>query len=367
MTKTKDIVQQEAFEEIKEKNRSTAAISMGVGKTLLGLKFVDYATGPDDTVLVVAPKVSIFKSWIDEAYLHGYQHVLNRIKFTTYLSLKKQKQDYKLVVLDEVHSLKFSHEFWLSFYPGRILGLTGTPPVKKFSERAKMIKKYCPIAYTYIVDEAVDDKILNDYRIYVHYLKLDRNRNIERINRKTNRPFYVSEYDNYNYWCKQVDEAETKSAEKNARLMRMKVLQDFKSKETKAKELLSHINDKCIIFANTKAQADRICSISYHTGNQMSEQNLEDFKSGKRKTLSCVLQLVEGVNVPHLKQSIILHAYGNERKFAQRFGRNLRLMITEMATVHLLCYADTIDEEWVESALKQFNPDKIIRVDTDVL
>lgn len=367
MTKTKDIIQEEAFQAIKDQNRSTAAIGMGVGKTLLGLKYIDFTTGPDDKVLVAAPKVSIFKSWIDEAYIHGYVHLLDRIKFTTYLSLKKQAHDYKLLVLDEVHSLKFSHEFWLNFFPGKILGLTGTPPVKKFSERGKMVKTYCPVVYKYIVDEAVDDKILNDYRIYVHYIKLDKAKNIERINRKTNRPFYVSEQDNYNYWCRMVDEAETKSTEKNARLMRMKVLQDCKSKETKTKELMSHIHDKCIIFANTKVQADRICKTSYHTGNVNSEQNLEDFKSGKQKKLSCVLQLVEGVNVPDLKQSIILHAYGNERKFAQRFGRNLRLMVTEMATVHLLCYADTIDEEWVESALKPFNPDKIIRVDTEVL
>jgi len=34
--------------------------------------------------------------------------------------------------------------------------------------------------------------------------------------------------------------------------------------------------------------------------------------------LSSVMQLSEGVNIPNLKQCIIMHAYGNERKSSQR-------------------------------------------------
>jgi superfamily II DNA or RNA helicase len=54
-----------------------------------------------------------------------------------------------------------------------------------------------------------------------------------------------------------------------------------------------------------------------------------------------------------------MHAFGNERKSNQRIGRMLRLNPNEIAIVHILCYADTKDEDWVEEALKDLDPTKI--------
>ena len=83
------------------------------------------------------------------------------------------------------------------------------------------------------------------------------------------------------------------------------------------------------------------------------------FKSGQINKLSCVLQLSEGINIPELRQCIILHAYGNERKASQRIGRCLRLAVDETAVIHILCYMDTIDEKWVTEALSGFVQSKI--------
>ena len=54
-----------------------------------------------------------------------------------------------------------------------------------------------------------------------------------------------------------------------------------------------------------------------------------------------------------------MHAYGNERKSAQRIGRLLRLNPTETATCHILCYKNTQDVKWVNSALSSFDETKI--------
>ena len=54
-----------------------------------------------------------------------------------------------------------------------------------------------------------------------------------------------------------------------------------------------------------------------------------------------------------------MHAYGNNRKTAQRIGRLLRLSPDQKAVCHILCYANTIDEKWVNDALKTFDPSKI--------
>jgi superfamily II DNA or RNA helicase len=76
--------------------------------------------------------------------------------------------------------------------------------------------------------------------------------------------------------------------------------------------------------------------------------------------------LSEGVNIPELKQGIILHAYGNERKSSQRIGRMLRLNPDDTATIHILCFKDTIDEKWVTEALEGFDQSKITWKDFNI-
>jgi len=146
----------------------------------------------------------------------------------------------------------------------------------------------------------------------------------------------------------------------------MKALQEYRSKEEYTKMLLKSISSKCILFANTQEQADRLCSHSYHSTNSESAENLELFKTGDILQLSSVAQLNEGVNIPNLKQGIIMHAYGNERKAAQRIGRLLRLNPDDKAIVHILCYMDSVDEKWVREALENFDDAKIIWKDYGV-
>ena len=57
-----------------------------------------------------------------------------------------------------------------------------------------------------------------------------------------------------------------------------------------------------------------------------------------------------------------MHAYGNERKAAQRIGRMLRLNPDDTAEIHVLCYEDTMDEKWVKDALSVFDASKIKRM-----
>lgn len=40
-------------------------------------------------------------------------------------------------------------------------------------------------------------------------------------------------------------------------------------------------------------------------------------------------------------------------------GRLLRLNPDDKATVHILCYKDTVDEKWVEEALEDLDQSKI--------
>lgn len=359
MKKNRDQIQQEALKVALENDRCTLAISMGVGKTLIGLRHMDmiYTTG--SKFLVVAPKLSIHKAWKDDASKFNLEWLLEHITFTTYLSLTKHDEEaYEHIYLDECHSLKYSHDFFLMSHQGGILGLTGTPPIRKGNEKYEMINKYCPVMYKFGVDDATENNILNDYQIIIHSMKLSEKLNYWKETRNGG-GFKTSERQQYDFWSRKVADAPPGKPKAIASVQRMKSMMEFPTKEQYAKVLSKQIRDKCIIFANTQAQADRLCSDSYHSGNSASEDNLDKFKNGKISKLSCVLQLNEGVTVPNLKSGIILHAYGNETKSAQRIGRLLRLNPNDKATCHILMYEDTVDEKWVRDALKSFDPAKI--------
>jgi superfamily II DNA or RNA helicase len=348
----KSLVQNEALLEIEQHQRCGVAISMGVGKTRLGLMYLVTKS----KCLIVVPKKSVIKSWHDE--MHKIKMNLD-LEFVTYRSLNKKKASrFEVVVFDECHNLKLNHQNFLSKFSGKILGLTGTPPVNKKSEKYFMVNTYCPIVYTFTVDDAASADIINDYLIYVHMLELSSKRNIKK-KKKNGNHWYTSEVSDYNWLCKKINDASTHKEKNFSRIMRMKSMMQYKSKEEYAKKLIRNIESKCIVFANTAAQADKLCNYSYHSKNNRSDENLEMFCDGRIKTLSCVLQLNEGINIPNLKQGIILHAYGNERKTAQRIGRLLRLNPSETAICHILCYNKTVDMKWISNALLEFDMTKI--------
>jgi len=360
MKKTRDQIQEEALKVALDNDRCTLAISMGVGKTLIGLRHMAKTYATDYKFLVVAPKLSIHQAWKDDAKKFGLEWLLEHITFTTYISLSKQDDKvFQYIYLDECHSLKYNHDFFLmSQHQAGILGLTGTPPVRKGNEKYEMINKFCPVMYRFGVDDATENNILNDYQIIIHTMLLDQQDNYWK-ELKNGRKFKTSELQQYDFWTRKVQDSPPGKAKAIASVQRMKAMMEFPTKEKYAKVLASQIRDKCIVFANTQAQADRLCDYSYHSGNSDSADNLIRFKEGSINQLSCVLQLSEGVTVPNLRSGIILHAYGNETKSAQRIGRLLRLNPNDKATCHILMYEGTVDEQWVRNALKSFDSSKI--------
>jgi len=363
---TKTSIQEEALQKVLLLDRCSASISMGVGKTLLGLKHMEEQckrlmvnTERPKPFLVVAPKKLIFTSWKDDATKFGLGYLLEFIDFSTYVGLnKKDPTQYEMIYLDECHSLLDNHEKFLSEYKGKILGLTGTAPKWENSEKGKMVAKYCPSAYEYIVDDAVEDGILNDYRIIVHTMALSPLRTFQKKTRAGG-SWMTSELNDYQYWTSKIGSAYTEKALQISRVMRMKAMMTYPSKEQYARKLLQEQTEKCLLFCNTIDQAHKMAAHSYTSKNPKSDANLEKFKKGDIDKLSCVLQLSEGANIPGLKVGIIMHSYGNERKASQRIGRELRLNPDDTATIHILCYSDTIDEQWTKNALADFDQTKI--------
>ena len=364
----KDEIQAEALEAIGDSLKCGVEISMGVGKCVLGLKHMSQYYNDTVSYLVVAPRKTIITSWQDDARGFGFEYLLPHIEFSMYRSLLKlDPRNYDVIYLDECHSLKETHQAWLEAFEangGRILGLTGTYPVQKSTEKGKMCNRFCPKVYEYLTDDAVDDDILNDYRIFVHKLYLNGAPTIE-VNMKNGKSFKTSEVRNYAYWNDRLEAANTPKQEQIARIQRMKALQKMPSKVDYAQKLFNMQQRKTLVFANTKEQANQLCQHRVYSGmpKGVAEQNLEMFKSGEIMKLSAVDQLSEGISIPNLEIGIILHAYANNRKTAQKLGRFLRLNPDQIATIHILCYENSVDKYWVESALEAFDQTKIKWID----
>ena len=180
----KQALQDHVLAVVKGHRLAGAAVAMGVGKTLIGLRDMarlltdrQLPGAPTRPFLVAAPTQAILDAWPQEARKFGLAHLLDAITFTTYRSLSKvlSQGHYHKLYLDECHALKESHEPGLKAHVARkksILGLTGTPPAQPDSEKGRLVATYCPMLVDYTTDEAVLAGLLNDYRLVVHRLPL---------------------------------------------------------------------------------------------------------------------------------------------------------------------------------------------------
>lgn len=372
----KQTLQDQVLAIIKGRRLAGVALTMGLGKTLIGLRdmaglLADGRRHEAGTrFLVAAPTQAILDSWPLEATKFGLAYLLDQINFTTYRSLTKTLAtgSYYKLYLDECHALKDSHEPGLRAHVAQkksILSLTGTPPAQVRSEKGRLVATYCPIIVDYTTDEAVLAGLLNDYRLVVHRLALNPVRDYQLIT-KAGQPYTTSERENYQYWSARLTRAEAGGDSlplETLRILRMQALMQYPGKGRYMRYLADQQTEKVLLFTCNQQQAEQQSAHTYHSNNKSSQQNLAQFNTGQIQRLACVNQLSEGISIPHLRVGIIWHAFGNERKAAQRIGRLLRLNPEETATVHLLAYQDTIDEYWVAQALATFDPTKISYVD----
>ncbi|AMR25511.1 hypothetical protein A0257_22745 (plasmid) [Hymenobacter psoromatis] len=372
----KQALQDQVLALLQDRRLAGIALTMGLGKTLVGLrdmarllaegKLPDQSSGKP--FLVAAPTQAILDAWPQEANKFGLAHLLDQITFTTYRSLAKTLAagSFHKLYLDECHALKDSHEPGLKAHAarkGHILGLTGTPPAQAHSEKGRLVATYCPLVVDYTTDEAVLAGLLNDYRLVVHRLPLRPVRDYV-LTTKSGQSYTTSERENYQYWSRRLaNAAQDALPVETLRILRMQALMNYPGKGHYMRYLADQQTDKVLLFTCNQQQAEAQAAHTYHSKNKHSQANLEKFNTGEIQRLACVAQLSEGISIPELRVGIIWHAFGNERKAAQRIGRLLRLNPDQTATVHLLAYQDTVDEHWVAQALAAFDPAKISYVD----
>ena len=121
--KNKDKIQDIALMKTLGHTRCGLGVSMGVGKTRIGIHHIIKNYDPFGRYLVVVPKNTVIESWKNEIDIMDIEvDLLSQMNFVNYRSIHKlNPNDYDIVYLDECHNLLFSHEQFLGNYNGKIL------------------------------------------------------------------------------------------------------------------------------------------------------------------------------------------------------------------------------------------------------
>lgn len=341
------------------------AASTGFGKTKVAIDFIKlfikkYKRFPK--VLIVTPTEQLRDvDWKNEFIKFRCKAIFDLFcDAVCYASLSKIKSFYDLIILDEVHHLTESHYQKLNTlikHKSFLVGLTATVPKNK--DKIDLLKSLnFTISFKFKLDEAIDNNIVSDYNIYLIPIELDNTKLTYKAFKTGNAK--MTEKAKYNQCDMYIDKA---NGAKWSISNRMHFIYNSESKTTKAKELISYIDNtkKTIIFSGSIAQAELLCKDTFHSKSK--KDTLDLFRNNKINKLSCVDALNEGINITNIDIGIITQIKANDKVITQQIGRLLRG--TSKAIIFILYLKNTQDEKWLNQALVSFDKNKIITIETE--
>jgi superfamily II DNA or RNA helicase len=346
-------VQSKAVEAVISNNfKGLIDISPRVGKSKIALDCI--SKFPDDKILITAPFNPILESWEEEFIKWKFDNT--NIKLINQRSLSKENLSYyDKIICDEVHTLSEAQLTLLVPHKDKILGLTGS-----LGNQTKKELRYWlglkPI-FTYSIEQAINDGIISNYQIILHYVTLDKIKsNIEYGTKKDIRT--GNELQAYNYYSNKFENMKFLRLHLPKMMMagkRSEIIYNSVNKLKKTIEL-KRKSKRCLIYTTRTSIADKI-SKSYHSKSE--EDNLESFASNKIKKLTVCQMVSMGVTIKNLKHVIVHQLQSSEEMSMQKFLRAMNLEDEKIATIEIVVLKNTQDENWVSSAIKWIPKEKI--------
>jgi superfamily II DNA or RNA helicase len=292
------------------------------------------------------------------------------IKSVCYASLAKEDlEKYDFIIYDECHRLTMPNLRKLSLYPTKpVLGLTATFPKTKYEddkERVDLITRLLPPVHTISTDEAVDLGLIADFEVMICKFYIDGvTKNIP-CGTKANE--LRTEKVHYAKLTKRISWAVIKKIEAlkfSVISKRMNFLYNLPSKLRLAKQCMEQLNVKdkrTIVFAGSIEQANELCGNDvYHS--KSDDKALQAFQRKDINLLGAVRALNEGKNLTTPDQALIVQVDSVDRNLVQRIGRIIRRRYDDMgfkARIVILVAIGTADEQWYNSAIKEFETSRI--------
>lgn len=299
-------------------------------------------------ILVVVPTIRLRDDgWRKEFAKWGHEQVyVEDVQKSCYASLHKLKGGhYDLVVLDEGHNITEANAVF--FENNQVLSCLYLSASRPNGQQKKTLLKKLGILpiYELSLDEAVLLGIIAPYNITVITTSLDNtNKYISAGNKK--KRFFTTEKQNYLYLSKLIEKLPARETIRK----RARFINDLRTKTNVAKLILKNVipeDLKTIIFCGSIAQAESVCEHAFHY--KSGSASFDAFMNDEILRMSCVDAVNEGHNIPGLVIAFMVQLNSTELDFIQRMGRTLR---GKKGFIIILCVEDTVDKQWVQSALK---------------
>lgn len=265
--------------------------------------------------------------------------------------INRLKNDY-VFIADECHRL--GTENLLRTLPDvrYRLGLSATPEVYFSEDKTQRLMEYFGgIIAEYNLKDAIQDNFLVPYEYHPVVVKLTDNEK-EDYDEQTKKIVKVLNHDDENK-VKELDVETEQLFFKRARILygahnKINIVKNLASNLAQNKHLLIYCGatskqfyeeDNDTIDEHNREEALsqlekvnqtlnllNIKAVQYtqEEDEHQRKRSINFFKEGKISTLVAIKCLDEGVNIPEIKQAIILASSGNPREFVQRRGRLLR-------------------------------------------
>ena len=306
------------------------------------------------TVLIAYPDNKIKQSWVDEFVKWGYNSIT--VLFTNFSSLAKYKDARPdFFIIDEFHSASalerdYCHQIMTNYVNTKTLALSGTiSKDTKYVWGLKEIAKYTTL-------EGIEDEILADYQITVHYVNLDTK--VKTPNKKNKLLTEKQRYDNFSYVIKKFKNEGKETM--HLLLSRNRLSTGSLGKLNYVRKLLLTIlNKRVIVFAGLTETADKIGIPSYHSKSEESA-NFQKFQNGEIRHLALASMGKMGVSFNKLDTVIIMNATHNAADTAQMLNRAIKLdYIGKVADLHIICLNEEAEKEKIKNSLALLDKTKI--------
>ena len=330
----------------------------GAGKTVIGIKAISVLNAP---TLVVAPTLELVKQWKHEleeklgleiGTYSGEGHVLKPITVATYdtayLRAEELGNRFLFLLFDEVHHLPspgYANIAEMFIAPYR-MGLTAT--YEREDGRHKELERLIGGMVYEIGIDKLKGKHLAEYTT----------RKIVTDLTDEERKEYEKYHTVFTDFLK--EKHIILKSPKDFRLLVMRSGRDPKAREallarnrarrialnsqsklhTLSEILDKHFGERRIIFTEHNSLVYAISkeflipAITHTTQKDERAEILDNFRTGKYKTIVTSKVLEEGIDVPEASVGVILSGSGSKREYKQRLGRILRKKEGKLAVLY---------------------------------
>lgn len=296
------------------------------------------------------------EKWIGKRFV-------NRVETICYQSLSKLEGKYDMIILDEYQNItdinttnllngKIKYEY--------IIGATGTHPKHRYKNMLLAELELFELG-SISIDEAVDLNLIAPYTITTVPVKLDSTDKYVLAGSKA-KPFYQTEKASYEYLTKKIAELELKMEETGfLRIKRRKLILETRSKIKAAQEFIRGLSGRTMVFSGSIDISKNFSEYLYNSKTDTKYLNM--FKNGEIDTLSVVNSGGTGHTYEKVDNFVVVQVDSNQKgNTTQKIARSLLEQGDYKANIYLFYLQDTVDEEWKNKVISEFNSDRIIEM-----